>query len=275
MLYGASKVLQLQLQVGAYYYTLPLGEISPKILTWSFLGYSAWFQTFLGLAEFIPAVLILFRRTRLLGSLLMFPVLLNVVLINFALNLWSETKLIGGFLLGLNIVIIMIDWPKIKQVGTLFLKKEDFTNSTWIEFEKYFSFIALLSGLCFVYLGIYSSHNSDISDFVGSRQMNKSGSFMVESFMINGVNVYEASAAKIYFDVGNLVYLVYKDEKIQGQFTADKNTNQFTIDEFHVLESNEKIQGKYEILNENVILINAKRAGQNVEMRLKKSLSWN
>jgi hypothetical protein len=47
-------------------------------------AYSPVFQFLLGAFETIPAVLLLFARTRLLGALLLFPVVLNVAMINNA-----------------------------------------------------------------------------------------------------------------------------------------------------------------------------------------------
>jgi hypothetical protein len=45
-------------------------------------------------------MLLLSTRTRRLGALLLFPVLLNVVMINYFLDLWTNTKMISSVLLG-------------------------------------------------------------------------------------------------------------------------------------------------------------------------------
>src|SRR4051812_43069421 len=57
-------------------------ELSPMRVAWSFFGYSRGYQIFLGWGEVIPAALLLFRRTTLLGALIMFVVMLNVFLVN-------------------------------------------------------------------------------------------------------------------------------------------------------------------------------------------------
>lgn len=73
---------------------LPLSEVTPMHLAWSFYGLSPAYQCLLGLAELVPAILILHRRTALPGLLIMGGVLSNV----FALNLFFDipVKLSSG-----------------------------------------------------------------------------------------------------------------------------------------------------------------------------------
>ena len=57
-------------------------ELSPMRVAWAFFGYSKGYQIFLGWGELIPAILLLFRRTALIGAFFMFIVMLNVFLVN-------------------------------------------------------------------------------------------------------------------------------------------------------------------------------------------------
>lgn len=57
-------------------------ELTPMRVAWAFFGYSKGYQIFLGWGEVIPAILLLFRRTTLLGALIMVVVMLNVWLVN-------------------------------------------------------------------------------------------------------------------------------------------------------------------------------------------------
>jgi hypothetical protein len=61
-------------------------------------------------------MLLLFRRITLLGAGLMLPVTLNVFLINYALDLWVGTKVVGGGLLILNILVLIFHWAKIESI---------------------------------------------------------------------------------------------------------------------------------------------------------------
>jgi hypothetical protein len=107
---GVSKLFLLHFQVAASAYAQPLGETPSTTLTSAFLGYSPVFQFLLGTFEIIPAILPLFARTRRLGALLLLPVVLNVAMFNYFLDLWPGTRLISGVFLTLNILLILYDW---------------------------------------------------------------------------------------------------------------------------------------------------------------------
>src|SRR5690606_15196635 len=62
------------------------GNFSPMGLAWRFFGYSETYKTFMGLAEIIPGLLLLFRRTMVLGALLAIAVTTNIVLVNFSFD---------------------------------------------------------------------------------------------------------------------------------------------------------------------------------------------
>jgi hypothetical protein len=69
-LYGAAKVFKSQFpDPPASRLLEPLGEMSPMGLLWSFMGASEAYTVFGGLAETIPAILLMFGRTTLLGAL--------------------------------------------------------------------------------------------------------------------------------------------------------------------------------------------------------------
>jgi len=78
------------------------GDFSPMGLAWRFFGYSATYKSFMGLAEIIPGLLLLFRRTTVLGALLAVAVTTNIVLVNFSFDvpvkLFSSHLLLFSFL---------------------------------------------------------------------------------------------------------------------------------------------------------------------------------
>jgi hypothetical protein len=96
--YGAYKVVQLQFPEPYLARLLqPFGEFSPMGLAWTFLGYSYPYTFFGGLAEVVGALLLMFRRTVLAGTLVLIPVLANVVMINFSYDV--PVKLYSSHLL--------------------------------------------------------------------------------------------------------------------------------------------------------------------------------
>lgn len=80
--YGLAKVFASQFPLLMANMDARIAELTPMRVVWSFFGYSKAYQIFLGWGEVIPALLLLFRRTTLIGALLMVVVMLNVWLIN-------------------------------------------------------------------------------------------------------------------------------------------------------------------------------------------------
>jgi len=80
-------------------------ELSPMRVAWAFFGYSKGYQEFLGWGEVIPGILLLFRRTTLLGAILAFTVMLNVFLINIFFDVC--VKLNSGIYAALALYIML------------------------------------------------------------------------------------------------------------------------------------------------------------------------
>jgi hypothetical protein len=131
--YALSKILQTQFILYPFSLQDKLESTPGSVLTWAFLGHSGWFQILLGFFELIPALLLLFRRTTLLGAILMLPITLNVVLINYALQLWHETKIISSVLLVLNLLVLIIEWKSVKALIAVIINKGKMINYVPIE----------------------------------------------------------------------------------------------------------------------------------------------
>ena len=106
--YGFSKVFPMQFPSPSLLsLTGTYGESSPMRLLWTFMGASAPYTIFGGLAEVVPGVLLLFRRTTTLGALLAAGVLLNVVLLNFCYDV--PVKLFSAHLLLVALFLLLPD----------------------------------------------------------------------------------------------------------------------------------------------------------------------
>jgi len=100
-------------------YQQPLEYLTGIQLTWAFLGYSTWFQILLGIFEFVPSCLLLFRRTAFLGAIFLFPMTLGVFLINYGLHLWHDTQVLSLFLLALNIACLLFERNRLGQIASI------------------------------------------------------------------------------------------------------------------------------------------------------------
>jgi uncharacterized membrane protein YphA (DoxX/SURF4 family) len=115
--YGFAKVFRTQFppltlgQLGKSY-----GESSPMNLLWTFMGYSGPYTVFTGLGEVVGGLLLLFKRTRLLGALVVAIVMTHVVMLNLSYDV--PVKLYSAHLLLMAIIIMS---PDSKRLLNFFL----------------------------------------------------------------------------------------------------------------------------------------------------------
>ena len=85
--YGVVKLLPSQFPPPTLDRLLqPFGDASPMGLLWTLMGASPLYSFFGGLGETLGGVLLLFRRTTLLGALVSIAVMSNVLMMNFSFD---------------------------------------------------------------------------------------------------------------------------------------------------------------------------------------------
>jgi hypothetical protein len=83
--YGISKLLQVQFRpLDVVDLMTPVGMLQPRELLWDFMGFSRPYQAFTGVVECVGVALLFFRRTTLLGALILIGALTNVLMIDIA-----------------------------------------------------------------------------------------------------------------------------------------------------------------------------------------------
>ena len=70
----------------------PYGQFSPMGVLWSFMGMSRAYTVFSGIVEITGCVLLVFRRTTMLGAMVSAVALLNVVVLNFSYDIGASRK---------------------------------------------------------------------------------------------------------------------------------------------------------------------------------------
>jgi len=83
--YGIAKILPLQFgSIGIATLIEPYGQFSPMGVLWNFMGTSRVYTVISGIVEMTGCVLLVFRRTAMLGAMVSAAALLNIVLLNFS-----------------------------------------------------------------------------------------------------------------------------------------------------------------------------------------------
>ncbi len=256
--YGMSKLFDLQFQLPASVYAKPLGEIPGTSLTWAFLGYSPVFQILLGAFETVPAILLMFSRTRRLGALLLFPVAANVVMFNFFLDLWPGTQMISSVLLGLNVFLLLYDLPLyLGFLSRLMERPEPVVGGRLRTAGKVVAFLvpAVVIGLFLKdFRGQLEMVLFPYTDFIGERQINRSGTWSVESVRIGDVPVSQGTGAILYFDFNQRCILESGSIKETGKYQVDKSKHTFQISGVPVAGNRDQVQGTYRVEGEKLLL---------------------
>ncbi|SNR40220.1 hypothetical protein [Flavobacterium sp. ov086] len=118
--YGFDKIFKVQFYLPEpnTLYT-PLGMLDKDILFWSTMGTSYSYNIFMGLTEVIPALMLLFNKTRVLGLFILLGVLINVVFINFGFDI--SVKLYSLFLL---LICFLLLSPNLKKIIQFFISNK-------------------------------------------------------------------------------------------------------------------------------------------------------
>ncbi|GEM_PF-3180009 len=247
--FGISKILKTQfvvIPVDSWQKTLE--NTAGTTLAWAFLGYSGWFQILLGIFELLPAILLLFRRTALLGALLLLPVSLNVFLINQALDLWVATKISSAVLLLLNLLVITLHYPVIKVLWTLILQPDKSYQKRNLE---WFANIALLIMLGFLIIpeliGYKNSRDQLSGDFINNKPF-------MWTYGDSGHSATETNsdAEEIYFFYNKVHRLGAPNASTPDQYKIDQDRNMIFITN---PETNVARKVPFKLMNDSVLIL--------------------
>jgi len=119
LLYGAVKVIKLQFPDPSLNRLLqPFGDASPMGLAWTFLGFSKGYNLFMGIVE-VSAVLLLFRRTVIVGAFLSLAATAHVMSMNYFFDV--PVKLLSTALVVMSLFILA---PHFLKLYRFFIKYE-------------------------------------------------------------------------------------------------------------------------------------------------------
>ena len=196
--YGIAKIFPIQFHpLNLRELVERYGDSSPMHLLWTFMGASRPYTIFGGLAETAAAILLLFRRTALLGALAATAVLLNVVMLNFCYDV--PVKLYATNLLLVAAFLLLPDISRLANV-LLFNRtalpvewaKPHFSKR-WMRVSAYSVTFALFaySVAAMTWVGWQSSQYASADDTPPIY-----GTYDVDALSLNGTAAQSTDAAK-------------------------------------------------------------------------------
>ncbi|NML66946.1 hypothetical protein HHL22_17205 [Hymenobacter sp. RP-2-7] len=114
-LFGWQKIAKLQFFTPLGMLDLPFSSFSGEDLTWAFFGYSYPYRVAIGLLQILGAWLLLFGRTRLLGTLVLVPILLNIVLLDYFYHLPVGVLCHALIILAGVLYLLLLDYERLVE----------------------------------------------------------------------------------------------------------------------------------------------------------------
>ncbi len=116
LLYGIAKLTGFQFVYHAPPPDLLFKDVGPLGIMWYFFSLKKGYAILVALSEIIPALLILFKRTRFIGAILYFVTVTNILALNFFFNITQSTLIISVILFINTIIIFLSERQKLKTL---------------------------------------------------------------------------------------------------------------------------------------------------------------
>lgn len=273
--YGLDKVFKAQFYLPEpnTLYT-PLGQVSKDLLFWSSMGTSYSYTVFTGAAEVIAAVLIIFKRTRFLGLLAGFALLLHITAINFSFDI--SVKAYSCFLLLLSIYLLI---PFINRLYQFFFTQESIaavTNGSDYPFFKQpfvsVFFKSLFIGLVAVEALYPYVKSGNYNDDLAERPF-LHGAYEVNTITVGGDTVALASSPVRRFFIHRNGYMIFQDQKdtmLDYQLTYDTSHHLLILKDYQLEET--VLRYNYSS-GDSLLLLRYEKNGQEYQLTARQ-LNW-
>jgi len=222
---GWQKIFHLQFFTPLGVKDLPFSRFSGEQLTWAYFGYSYPFIVAIGIFQIIGSLLLLFQRTRLLGCIVLLPVMGNIVLIDSFYGLPIGVTIHAILLMGGLIYLLFSEYDRL--VAFFFQAKDSLPSidipNNYVKNSIRFSVIYLP----LILIGLYSFPD---------KHPELTGKYTVEDLKVNHTKLNVTSCedsllTTVYIDVGDDFVFEYNnvDNRFIGSYDYEKNTKQLKV----------------------------------------------
>jgi hypothetical protein len=233
-MFGLQKIFHLQFNSPMAMQDEPFSSLSSQWLTWSYFGHSHSFAVTIGLSQIAGAMLLLFNRTRLLGIIVLIPIMLNIILIDYFYELNTGVLVHALILFAALIYLLLLDY---QRLTVFFLKHHDEASLDSSHTVKY---AGRLSVIVIPLLLIYKVGSPDSHPAI-------TGKYSVSDMKINGKSRLATSCADslltlVYFDIGNECLFEFNGQKrrFYGMYTWDEKDGNMFANWHFPMEAKEK-----------------------------------
>lgn len=265
--YGIDKIMGTQFytpEPNILYSTF--GNLDKDILFWSVTGLSKTYCIITGIVEILTAILLFFRRTRLIGLMIALFILIQILVINLSFDI--SVKSYSAFLLGGNIFLL---FPYLKPLRNIFFsEKSELIKNPEISFVKN-SFLNLwiqlfLIGIFFVQI-LYSYWNSTKS--IQKDPLHGAYEITETIYKNDTLSVSEFPYKRVFFHKDQFLILQKQNDEMHDfHYRILPSKNEIELTDYQ--QNQFKIEYKF-IANDSILELNFNQDS----LRFKaKSLDW-
>jgi hypothetical protein len=233
-LFGWHKIFHLQMVVPLGELDRPFNSLDSETLTWAYFRRSYPFTVAVALSQMASAWMLLFVRTRLLGLVIMVPVLLNIILIDTFYHLHPGVLVHALILFACVIYLLMQSYDQLVQ---FFFKTVHVVAGQ--------SKVAMLVVILLPLLLLASYRFPD-------RHPQFSGKYRVHELTVNGTptaaqSVKDSVLTTLYMDLQDDLVLVFNhhDSRYIGTYYFDEKTDSLSVKWRYPAGFNAPFAGKF------------------------------
>jgi cbb3-type cytochrome oxidase subunit 3 len=222
---GFQKFFRLQFSTPLGRLDLPFSTFTSEELTWAYFGHSRVFACIIGGFQILGSFLLLFSKTRLVGTFVLIPVMLNIILLNACYHMeWGESIQAIELLIAL-LYLLLCDYHRL--VEFFFRSGSDLPSMR----HRSVLFKALMRfSILFIPLFLIWNYGSpDKNPWL-------TGKYQVIHLMVNHQNIKVNSCSDsvlsvVYLDQGNDCVFEYNSQqrRLYGLYQLDQTNTRMTV----------------------------------------------
>jgi len=209
--FGIGKFFHIQFNTPLALLDNPFNTFSNDQLMWAFFGHVFAFPVIIGTMQIGGSLMLLFRKTRLVGAIFLLPILLNIFLLDFLYNDLGTT-IYSGIEITALLYLILIDYTRLVKfffIDSSNLPRFNFRNPLWKNTARC---SVIIIPLLLMALNKFPQYYPEIN-----------GKYEVKSMVVNNIPQSQKPCAdsvltKVYLDKNDIVleYGSYKRRFIGG-----------------------------------------------------------
>ena len=111
LIYAFAKIFKTQFSTSLLTYDTPVGALEGMDLVWFYFGHSYPYALFIALSQITASLLLLFRKTVRLGSILFLCIMANIVAVDIAFDVDFDAFIMAIILTSMGLFIFLSEFP--------------------------------------------------------------------------------------------------------------------------------------------------------------------